>query len=144
MDVVILLLALVAAALAAFAAVAALRAMRAAADASSQIQLALTAIDQAGEAISAVNAALLDARSTVGQISRQQAVDTAVVRERLESVSAQVAQVGERADGLRREVTAGRTRRAKRSSVSSAPFARITRGSSIACARRWTRSFRAR
>ena len=107
MDVVILLLALVAAALAAFAAVAALRAMRAAADASSQIQLALTAIDQAGEAISAVNAALLDARSTVGQISRQQAVDTAVVRERLESVSAQVAQVGERADGLRREVTAG-------------------------------------
>ena len=107
MDVVILLLALVAAALAAFAAVAALRAMRAAADASSQTQLALTAIDQAGEAISAVNAALLDARSTVGQISRQQAVDTAVVRERLESVSAQVAQVGERADGLRREVTAG-------------------------------------
>ena len=107
MDVVILLLALVAAALAAFAAVAALRAMRAAADASSQIQLALTAIDQAGEAISAVNAALLDARSTVGQISRQQAVDTAVVRERLESVSAQVTRVGERVDGLRREVTAG-------------------------------------
>ena len=66
-----------------------------------------TELARAVQAIDTLAASLVDARSTLGEVARQQAADGAVERQRFDTMGGQLAQATERVDSLRREIAQG-------------------------------------
>ena len=112
----------------------------------------LAALEQANNALDALNVALAETRRTANAIAQQQTTDAAVEQQRYLTIAREFSQAGDRMDDLRRETAQqlGANREGiehrldkVRETVDAqlAPSARTTTFSSTRCARRWTRSF---